>query len=77
MTKSHHSKTEDLKEKEIDRLLHGDSVGSLEIWRKILEIVYDLQDDIHKIQISAASIPKEIREVRELFSRIERQGGFR
>lgn len=42
----------------------------LEIWRKI-------QDDIHKMQISVAAIPKEIREFRELFSRIERQGGFK
>lgn len=77
MTKS---SSKDLTEKEIDRLLHGDSLDPkdiLEIWRKILEIAINFQDDIHKMQVSIEKIPKEIRELRMLFSQIEKRGGFK
>lgn len=74
------SSSEDLTEKEIDRLLHGDSLSPkdiLEIWRKILEMAINFQDDIRRMRVSVEKIPKEIRELRMLFSRIERKGGFK
>ncbi|MBA7710414.1 hypothetical protein ES703_119356 [subsurface metagenome] len=62
----------EMSEEKIDELLH-----SGEAHDKILEILSLLHYEIHKFRISAEAIPRELRELRMLFARIERQGGFK
>lgn len=65
----------EMSEKKIDELLHSGKTP--EIQDKILEILNLLHYEIHKIRISTEAIPKELRELRMLFVRLESKGGFK
>lgn len=62
----------EMSEEKIDELLHSGEARD-----KILEILSLFHYEIHKFRISAEAIPRELHEIRMLFARIERQGGFK
>jgi len=65
----------EMSEEKIDELLHSGKM--YEAQGKILEILNRLHYEIHKTRISIEAIPKELQEIRMLFARVEKEGGFR
>lgn len=65
----------EMSEEKIDELLHSGKMPGIQ--DKILKILSLLHYEIHKIRISAEAIPKELREFRLLFVRLESKGEFK